>query len=493
MQLLSIENETEKSAQIQKSLEPRMPQRPGFGKQGKEVLLYANYFKMMTDKNLLLFRYAIEFLPDTDGKVPVGKKAKRIVQLLLEENLDSFKAHIATDYKSTVISKSDIPLDPAGYKVVYKAEGEDAPGPRAKTTTLRLQPTGTLRMSELVDYLSSTQASTMFGSKDEVIQALNIIMGQYPKAAQQIFSVGANKHFELTPAATEKMDLGAGLSVIRGFFVSVRAATAQVLLNVNVKHVACYNSGPLTMVMNEHLRANNHNWAALGKFLKKVRVEVTHIARKDKNGNKIPRIKTIFNLAFTHDGRKQDHPPKVLEFASGPTDVSFFLKKPDDKPQASSSTSSAPTPTAKGKGKKIPAAGPEKAGGYVTVSKFFLDTYNFKTDPGLPVVNVGNTENPTYLPADVCIVVPGQPCGAKLSPGQTQQMIKFAVRRPIENERSIVTKGAQVLGIQSSSNPVLVRTLISFCRNVTNHKSEPIWNKHCAETDHGAWPCAEGS
>lgn len=456
MQLLKIENETEKSYLVKKSIEPRMPQRPGFGKQGKEVLLYANYFKMMTDKNLLLFRYSIEFLADADGKVPVGKKARRIVQLLLEENFDSFKAQIATDYKSTVVSKLDLTLDPAGYKVVYKAEGEDTPGPRAKTTTLRLKPTGTLRVSDLVDYLSSTQASAMFGTKDEVIQALNIVVGQYPKAAQQIFSVGANKHYELAATHPEKMDLGAGLSVIRGFFVSVRAATSQVLVNVNVKHVACYNTGPLTIVMGDYLRANNGNWAALAKFLKKVRVEVNHITRKDKNGNKILRVKTIFNLAFPRDGAKQDNPPRVKEFASGPTDVSFHLSK-SDAPQASSSSASAVPPAAKGKGKKKPAAGPEKPGAYITVSEFFLKTYNIRTNPDLPVINVGNTENPTYLPADVCSVVPGQPCGTKLTPGQTQQMIRFAVRQPVENEKSIVTKGAQILGLQSSTtNAVLV-------------------------------------
>jgi hypothetical protein len=78
------------------------------------------------------------------------------------------------------------------------------------------------------------------------------------------------------------------------------------------------------------------------------------------------------------------------------------------------------------------------------------------TDPSLPVINVGTRQNPSYLPPDVCVVLPGQPSGAKLTPGQTQQMIRFAVRRPAANARSIVTNGARILGIEPPVNPTLV-------------------------------------
>lgn len=74
----------------------------------------------------------------------------------------------------------------------------------------------------------------------------------------------------------------------------------------------------------------------------------------------------------------------------------------------------------------------------------------------MPVINVGTRQNPSYLPTDVCIVLPGQPSGAKLSPTQTQQMIRFAVRRPAQNAQSIVTSGARVLGIEPPTNTTLV-------------------------------------
>jgi len=51
-------------------------------------------------------------------------------------------------------------------------------------------------------------------------------------------------------------------------------------------------------------------------------------------------------------------------------------------------------------------------------------------DPSLPVVNVGTVANPSYLPLQVCNVQQGQVARGQISPKQTAEMIKFAVRSP---------------------------------------------------------------
>jgi len=76
-------------------------------------------------------------------------------------------------------------------------------------------------------------------------------------------------------------------------------------------------------------------------------------------------------------------------------------------------------------------------------------------DPSLPVINVSGKDNPSYLPVDVCEVRPGQPAGTKLSGAQTQQMIRFAVRRPLQNAQSIVASGGRLLGLDPA-NPTMV-------------------------------------
>lgn len=88
--------------------------------------------------------------------------------------------------------------------------------------------------------------------------------------------------------------------------------------------------------------------------------------------------------------------------------------------------------------------------------------YNRDLDPNLPVVNVGNRQFPSYLPAEVCEVEPGQAVGTKLTPSQTSDMLRFAVmgRRPAQNAQTIATKGVSMLGLGEPLNATLVG---SFC------------------------------
>jgi hypothetical protein len=81
----------------------------------------------------------------------------------------------------------------------------------------------------------------------------------------------------------------------------------------------------------------------------------------------------------------------------------------------------------------------------------------------MPVLNVGNRENPSYLPAEVCLVLPGQTIKRRLSPDQTSNMITFACRKPYENANSIVGDGKAVLGLNSGQNSVLVSAIVLVC------------------------------
>lgn len=79
------------------------------------------------------------------------------------------------------------------------------------------------------------------------------------------------------------------------------------------------------------------------------------------------------------------------------------------------------------------------------------------------MVNVATRENPSYLPAEVCVVMPGQSSNSRLDPGQTRQMIRFAVRKPFENAASIVNEGLETVGLSSQTNVLLVRGQLSSC------------------------------
>ncbi|OAG10813.1 eukaryotic translation initiation factor 2C 2 [Paraphaeosphaeria sporulosa] len=414
------------------------PTRPGFGTRGAKVLLTANYVELIPPSNLVLHQYAIHTSPEA-----AGRKHKRIVQLLLESaEVSPYKGNVATDFKSTLISKTKISdSNQINVDIVYRSDGEDEPGTGASTYKVRLLWVKSLSIGQLTDYLNSTNLSNAVENKHEFIQALNIFLNHYAKSANNLASIGSSKTFSLSQNIA-RADLGSGLEVIRGFFSSVRTATCRVLVNVNVSHGAFYKTGPLTGLMGSY---GTRSTASLEKFLKLVRVQTNHLPeKKNKAGQVIPRIKTIFGLARKDDGHGLPHRPKVLSHGAGAKDVQFWLEG-DGGPNATK---------AKAKGGK--KEGPATGGKYISVFDFFRTAYNrVLQHPELPVVNCGNRQNPMYLPAEVCTVIPGQPSKAKLDSRQTQEMIKHAVRKPWENAASIVQQGIQTVGLDEKSNILL--------------------------------------
>ncbi|RDW81679.1 putative RNA interference and gene silencing protein (Qde2) [Aspergillus mulundensis] len=426
------------SSLVKKERSVGYPERPGYGTQGRSVQLFANYFELKS-VGKSLFRYHIDI--DGGPRKPPGRKAKQIISLFLDDHFPQFRRSIVTDYKSNMISHVKIMEQdqvPVKYTVTYRGEKEDGPRENPETYRVTCQFTGRVDPAELLNYLTSSNAANMLHEKAEILQALNIVFGHHPKSSNSIASVGANKHFAIQDAVTEKFNLGAGLEALRGYFVSVRAATARLLVNVQVKYVACYQEGPLGHVIREYQYDNGRGVPALKKLLDKLRVRVTHIKRTNKKGEDIPRIKTILGVATPNDGKSLEKPPRVNCLGAGPNDVSFFLDAPEQ-------------------GKKSKnIAGPKPSGSYITVAEFFKRNYNIQVDFNMPVVNVGSIAKPSYLPVEVCQVVSGQPAKTKLSSKQTRQMLNFAVRSPAQNARSIVTNGTKTLGLGDHANPTLM-------------------------------------
>jgi eukaryotic translation initiation factor 2C len=363
------------------TLDPSLPQRPGFGTMGNPVVLWTNYFELMSYGELLLNRYSIEVIGVQGARGPKGKRLKRVVQLFLEDHLAHHGRDIVTDFKSNIFSKADLGEE-TEYTVVYRSEGEDSPPPNAKTYRVRLQPTGAISVSELMDYVTSTNSSQLFGSKEEISQALNILVGYHPKESRSITSIGANKHFPINAAAVQNLDLGAGLTAIRGFFLSVRAATARILVNVQVKHGAFYNSGPLDQLMQAFMSQNGPNKVKLGNFVKKLSVDVIHITKMNRAGERVPRLKVIAGFAMHDDGRGQQHPPIVPEFGAGSKDVKFFLSDSPTQPPEKSEVQTESSKSGKKKKKKAaakPEPGPSSQGKYISIYDYFMQSKHLNT------------------------------------------------------------------------------------------------------------------
>jgi eukaryotic translation initiation factor 2C len=395
-----------------------------------------------------------------------------------------------------IISTSELSLPQNIFEIQYQSEQDDGPHQGARIHRLKIAPTedhSILELSDLIRLLGSTNNSVEFFGKSEAIQALNIAVGFQPRNNSSILSIGANKHY-LVDGAGEYMNLGGGLIAFRGYVHSVRPATSRLLVNVQVKHVACYEAVSVTRLIQVYQSANGKNPYKLEKFLKGLRVQIMHITRENAAGQKVPHIKTIFGLATGQDGRNLSKPPIVRTFGSGSDDVQFFLAGPSGATGAGSRGPSTQAPARRG-AKPAKPPGPQQAGEYITVTNYFKRMHNqYIQDTILPVINVGNRQNPTYLPVDVCTVLRGQPSNAKLSSAQTQRMISFAVRKPVQNATSITKNGVEVLGLGAQPNATLGRFNISVSGTLINVPGRVLLgppvqyrNSKTANTRFGSW------
>lgn len=417
------------------SVKDHFPARPGYGTLGKAITVFANYFKVTVPKDMSVTRYNIEFAPEAKGR-----KLARLFELILE--LPEFAGNITTDMKSMVISKQPLNIsDGWTTEIKYRAEGEEEPLERATTYTVRAVAPISIVVSDFHKHLCEVNPGPIFDLRPEYLQVLNIMFNHLPQSQDDLITAGRNPFFALSRQQGNAHNiavLGGGLESLRGFYQSVRPATGGLLLNVNVAHGVFLQPERLDVL---YPRLGSGDKTILGKKLKLIRVKVTHLPpKKDKkSGRDIWRVKTISGLARPQDGRGEDHPPQVRSLGAGPKDVKFWL------------TSHPPAKGAKppAKGKKAAAT---RADGYISVFDYFQSTYpQIQLRPDNPVVNVGNGDHPMYLPAEVCLVLPGQNIKRRLSPEQTQSMIRFACRGPDQNALSIVSDGKAVLGLDNKA------------------------------------------
>ncbi|KAG4034145.1 hypothetical protein MFRU_003g01200 [Monilinia fructicola] len=445
--ITKMEDEYHKSlsgieALSQMSLKQRYPARPGYGTSGRRVELYSNSFSLNTNSNLALNRYMVDITPNMDT---TKKKRTQLFRLILKlPELASIP--IATDYASMLITPKKLSFKDDGvFSIPWRNEGEDDPLPNAQVYQVRIGSPTSFNISNFIQFLSKSSATGVSDvQKEETIQVMNTLMGFYAESDKGIVSIAGKRHFSTARKGNEHnfTTLNMGLEAIRGFYQSVRPATGRLLLNVNVTHSVFLESAPLANLF----QRLGYGHSVVDK-IKRKRVEVTHLpAKKSKAGMTIPREKSIWDLARPTDGRTEDHPPQVARYGAGPKDVKFYISTEP------LSTKSDTTPKSKSKKQA------SKANVYISVYDYFKATYpKFNLNPSFPVINVGNNLEPSYLPAEVCIIKPGQVVKKALLGDQTRMMLDFANRRPEPNAMSIINSGKQFLGLNAKDNPLLAQ------------------------------------
>jgi eukaryotic translation initiation factor 2C len=417
------------SALAASSLGVTLPARPGYGINGKPIVLYTNYFELKgINAETELFRYSVAFQPDNELPKP---KKKRLVELLLQ--MAPFAGlPIASDWAQILVTLKEIPLEEkkkrGAYKVEwYPADGEPLPAPspgdservklahRKNTHQALVEAMGTVSVQNLLRNLS--QPTSNYPLKLETIQALNVIMGHGPGSDRSITTAGGNKFFPFGNHPQLQMaPLGGGLDALRGYFTSVRTSVNRILVNVNVATGAFYKSGPLIDVMHDYgpIPQNAMQYKKLATFVRKLRFETNYIPETGKGGKKKMDAK----------GRPVTKRKVHVIF-----DLSPFNKNATNT--------------------KFPKVDANGTVTQVTVQEHFRTQYGITLSaPQAPLVNYGTKENAKWIPAEMCSILPGQMARRLLLGPQTSEMIRFAARRPFENAESITSNGLRVARIQ---------------------------------------------
>ncbi|KAL4782559.1 ribonuclease H-like domain-containing protein [Aspergillus varians] len=452
-----------------------LPTRPGFGTRGAQVILYANYFQLSTPTGSEVLRYNVE-IPQGNGI----RKQRQIFNLLLNQHFLEKRDYLAADFRSTLICAVDLlqgNLEQV-YDVRYKGELQSEYPEKAAVYPVKVIFTGKVSISDLLDYMSSTNVGSMFRGKSEVLEALNIIVGHHAQASSQLASRAANTHFAICGGSAERFNLGAGLEALRGFSVSVRAATARLLVNCQVEYAVFFQHAELAKVIAAYRQDESPSVSRLEAFLRRLQVQITHIPHR-------PRFKIIVGLASPSDGEALPHPPLVAGYGAGPREVQFWRLDPDPKPIEQNEA--AITNSVR--------SGCQRPGRYITIEDLFLEKYGLALDPNIPVIKVlSNHKHPCYLPAEVCVVRTAQPTRSRISGGQSLKLLDFAIRNPAANARSITTKGAEVVGISSGLNTTLQNfgfhissNLVTVPGRVLPSPSVLYANKSKADMMSGTW------
>ncbi|KAH9017046.1 Piwi-domain-containing protein [Lactarius hengduanensis] len=298
---------------------------------------------------------------------------------------------IAHDGAQRLVAAERLPQPLQGV-VKYFDDEDSKPRQDADSYTVSVQFTGELPTAPLKRFQDGDVTNIDKAKEiDPLISALNLIMQR--QAAQHGVRFGKNRYFF---DDDEKRQLGPQLLAHMGFYSSVRPVYKQLMVNVNVCMAAFYEPGKLSDAL--HAFRSRSRGAIPQDFLAKVKVSTNYRGYKC--------VRAIFRIS--------DVSAKKHKFSS------------------------------------------KEYGRKVTVEEYFSKTYGIKLKEAdtLPLIDIGNSGKPVYVPAELCTIERGEPFFGRLGRNETTSMLRYASRKPAVNAQLIVERGLPRLGY-TPTTPVL--------------------------------------
>lgn len=347
--------------QSQKAV-PRLPHRPdGGGRSGRPIRLRANFLPVKLPTNDI-HHY------DSD----IREKGKKSGEGYTKSESPKIIQAVVKLYESE---------NPSGPKLVFDRNGKNIycrqliPGidKGPKRYNIKFTTDNGKQKDFIIDvkwvslvslyYLKEALEGRLTDIPYDTMQAIEVVLQQMPKMK----TIQIRSSFFDYPTGREK-DLGGGIQVWNGTFVSIRPTQWKMMLNVDTCATGFYKGQPVLDFLCEFLGfrdyPRNLSDAQRKKFAKEmkvIKVETTHMKRKQKCSGLSAR--SAKDESFECEGRR------------------------------------------------------------VSVLSYFKDKYGINLKyPDLPCIKIG--QKGSLIPMELCNVIAGQKKQGKLTGAQTQQMIR---------------------------------------------------------------------
>ncbi|XP_047533189.1 protein argonaute-2 isoform X1 [Vanessa atalanta] len=353
------------------------PRRPNLGHEGRPIMLRANHFQISMPRGFV-HHYDVNIQPD---KCP-RKVNREIVESMVRNYNKIFGAlKPVFDGRNNLYTRDPLPIgnDRVELEVTLPGEGKD----RVFRVTIKW--VAQVSLFALEEALEGRTRQIPY----DAILALDVVMRHLPS----MMYTPVGRSFFSSPEGYYH-PLGGGREVWFGFHQSVRPSQWKMMLNIDVSATAFYKAQPVIEFMCEVLDIRDIN-EQRKPLTDSQRVKFT----KEIKGLKIE---------ITHCGTMK-RKYRVCNVTRRPAQMQSFPLQLEN-------------------GQTVEC----------TVAKYFLDKYKMKLRyPHLPCLQVGQEHKHTYLPLEVCNIVPGQRCIKKLTDMQTSTMIKATARSAPDREREI--------------------------------------------------------
>ncbi|CAK1540116.1 unnamed protein product [Leptosia nina] len=353
------------------------PRRPNLGHEGRPIMLRANHFQISMPRGYV-HHYDVNIQPD---KCP-RKVNREIVDTMVKSYNKIFGAlKPVFDGRNNLYTRDPLPIgnDRVELEVILPGEGKD----RVFRVTIKW--VAQVSLFALEEALEGRTRQIPY----DAILALDVVMRHLPS----MMYTPVGRSFFSSPEGYYH-PLGGGREVWFGFHQSVRPSQWKMMLNIDVSATAFYKAQPVIEFMCEVLDIRDIN-DQRKPLTDSQRVKFT----KEIKGLKIE---------ITHCGAMK-RKYRVCNVTRRPAQMQSFPLQLEN-------------------GQTVEC----------TVAKYFLDKYKMKLRyPHLPCLQVGQEHKHTYLPLEVCNIVPGQRCIKKLTDMQTSTMIKATARSAPDREREI--------------------------------------------------------